>query len=184
MKETKNSRTDLNLIKRFIFFSTLFCSALGCLLCRFILKGAEGSGVPVRLCCFPTPDCSSKSSEWSTVAVQEHDEPGRECRCAGQRGTSVITCTGKLRCLHLHQARPGLSLSLSPSLRRDQVIPPAAGCEGLLTVLHHLLLLVFTPPVSSCPVQDEVLCHTCRLPYAGCHRHRAASRPFASRSPR
>lgn len=40
------------------------------------------------------------------------------------------------------------------------------------------------PPVSFWSLQDEVLCHTCRLPHLGCHRHRAASRPFTSRSPR
>lgn len=179
----------------------------------FILKGRDGSGVPVCLRCLPTANCSSKSSERSTVAVQERDEPGRECRRAGQHGISVITCTG------IHPSSPpssssfysGWTLSLSLSLvgprdssplRQSHLwYLPVECCflwssPNICSRLRCSLLSTFLQQspsssrlhlsdlVSFWSLQDEVLCHTCRLSYVGCHRHSAASRPFTSRCPR
>lgn len=90
--------------------------------------------MPVCLRCLPAPNCSGKSPEWSAVAVavQEQVEPGRECRCAGQHGVSVITCTGMHPSSPLSSSAvclPGLSLSISlVGLTSPAVTPELPSC--------------------------------------------------------
>lgn len=127
----------------------------------------------------------------------------RDLRHHLHRYTSVLTSIYFLLTFILDSIYPSfgceqviLHLSCSPTCRlfffNELQQISAAGCEGFRCFARYIPLAKsiihssspLRPPVSLWCLQDEVLCLTCRLPFVGCHRHRAASRPITGRSPR